>query len=331
LHRTLYRAALSAHLTVDERVVYRLGGPVSMVAAVVIWELAITSYAFAPDIVVFAHTLARLGLLVALAWGCVRALDVALEVVATRSSWISAHRFSQGLLPLVRRLAGVTVFAIAGVMALSTVGYSVSALVAGLGITGIAVALAAQKTLADVFGAFAIGVDHPFHEGDMIRLDNGLRGGVEAIGLRSTRLRTLDGTLVTIPNGKLADSQIETLSERDRARFVATFKLDLGASAAQLDRLFADLAAMLAAHPARATELPSVHLVSLDDGVLALEVMAWFRTTTWPEFQHLRDRLFLHCLEAIARAGVTLHGAPNPPIAIVPAPTTLSGARSAAR
>ena len=79
----------------------------------------------------------------------------------------------------------------------------------------LALALAAQKTVENLFGSFSIGVDQPFREGDFIKVGE-LQGTVERIGLRSTRLRTLERTLVTFPNGKLADSTVESFAPRDR-------------------------------------------------------------------------------------------------------------------
>lgn len=95
---------------------------------------------------------------------------------------------------------------------LSELGYAVTSLVAGLGIGGVAVALGAQKTLENLFGAFSIGADQPFLQGDVVRVGD-LTGTAELVGLRSTR--TEERTLVTIPDGKLADMQIESFALRD--------------------------------------------------------------------------------------------------------------------
>src|SRR5439155_7652334 len=123
------------------------------------------------DVLAFGREIAGIGFLIAVAWAVMRVIDTGVEAIAGRSKWITGHRVSQSLLPVVRRIAKVIVAVIAIVMILSSLGYAVGALVAGLGVTGIAIALAAQKTLENVFGAFAIGVDHPFREGDFVRLD----------------------------------------------------------------------------------------------------------------------------------------------------------------
>lgn len=314
-YRLLYRFAIATRTPDDEKIVQRLRGPLAAAWMVVIWHIVISCFAIPASVLAFARAAGGIAFLVVLAWAGMRVLDAATEIVALRSTWISSHRLSQSLLPVARRVAKIVLAILIAVMVLSELGYSVGPLIAGLGITGIAVALAAQKTLENVFGAFAIGVDHPFHEGDLIRLDNGLVGKVETIGLRSTRLRTFDRTLVTVPNGKLADAQIEALTARDSMRFQATLHLALGTPVAELERVIADITEMLQAHPRRGPEPPQVHLNAVADAWIELDVVAWLATTSWTEFQILRDRLLLRCLELVAAAGVTLHNAPAPTIA----------------
>ena len=319
VHRMLYRFALTTRTASDDRIVMRLPAPIAALCAVAIWEVMITIFDFPYEVMDFAREVGSIAFLLSLAWLGMRILDGAIEAAAVKSKWITGHRISQSLLPVARRIVKIVLAVIVAVMILSELGYSVGPLIAGLGITGIAVALAAQKTLENVFGAFAIGVDHPFHEGDMIKLDNGLIGKVESIGLRSTRLRTADRTLVTVPNGKLADAQIEALTARDCIRFATTLHLALGASPKQIDRAIGDLNEMLRAHPRRSQEEPRVHLSAISDAWLELEVVTWLATTDWDEFCVLRERLLMRCLELVAAAGLALHNAPAPSLPAAPA------------
>jgi MscS family membrane protein len=313
-YRALYRMTMFARISLRERTVLRLEGPIAVLVGVAAWALATNLFALDLDMLAFARTTASIGLLLGLAWLALRVVDAWIEAIAVSSEWISGHRVSQSLLPAGRRVARGVVGVIACVMILAVLGYSVGALVVALAVAGIAIALGARKVLEDVFGAFAIGVDHPFREGDFIKLTDGTLGAVEDIGLRSTRIRTLDRTLVTIPNGRLADAQIEALTERDRMRFDVKLKVELGATTHQLEHVLQGLRDLLRAQPQHSPEQPSVHLVAITDSYFELEAMAWFRAT-WSEFEAIRDRLLISCLEVVGRAGLRLHNAPNPPIA----------------
>jgi MscS family membrane protein len=302
------RAAASQHLR----------GPLTLALAIGLWQLALSFVDLGRDLRATLHDVARAGLVIALAWLTLRLIDLGAGLLERRTRVFAHHEMSHALLPLGRRVAKVVIAAVAMVALLGSLGYSVTGLVAGLGITGIAVALAAQKTLENVLGAFALGIDQPLREGDLVKVDQTV-GTVERIGLRSTRLRTADRTLVAYPNGKLADSVIERYSARDRMRFHVRLRLGLATTGPQLRELRDRIEALLTEHPARAGDSPSVHLAGPGDAWFELEAMAWFDAPSWAEFQTLQDQLLLACLDVVAQVGAALHGAP-PPAPAQPAP-----------
>jgi MscS family membrane protein len=120
-------------------------------------------------------------------------------------------------LPIVKRGSKAVVGVVAAVMVLSALGFAIGPVVVVLAVIGIAAAVAARGPLENVFGAYAILSDHSIQEGDFVRLETGVSGTVEAIGMYSTRLRTPDQSLVIIPNRRLADAQIETQRRPTRA------------------------------------------------------------------------------------------------------------------
>jgi MscS family membrane protein len=237
--------------------------------------------------------------LVAFYWALSRGIDVAQHVVGS-SSWGRAH--SRSLLPLASKVGKVFVVMLAVVALLSEFGFAVTSLIAGLGIGGVAVALGAQKTLENLFGAFSIGADQPFLQGDVVRVGD-LVGTVEVVGLRSTRIRTQDRTLVTIPNGKLADMQIESLAVRDRLFFGTAIRLIYGTRAEQMRNILAGLEAALREQPKLWSDGVTVRFVGLGESSLNIDVQAWFATTDWNEFQLIRQELLLSFLQVVEAAG----------------------------
>ncbi len=248
-----------------------------------------------------AHDVLRGLFLAGILWFCWRIVDVTAEL-----SWDSAfsleHPGSRALIPLARR-AGKALVAVAAVLLfLSALGYPVTSLIAGLGIGGLAFALASQKTVENLFGAFSLGIDQPFREGDFVRIEE-LVGTVESIGLRSTKLRTLDRTVVSFPNGKLAEMRLETFAARDRLRLACTIGLVYSTTEAQMRAVLDGLEQALRAHPKLWPDSVVVRFKELGPSSLDIEIMAWFTTSDWGEFQGIRQEVLLSFMQVVEAAG----------------------------
>lgn len=158
------------------------------------------------------------------AWFVVRFLDALIEEYIVPLVEKTEGELDDQLLPIIRKAMKITIWAMALVIALNNAGYDVGALLAGLGIGGLAFALAAQDTVANLFGGFTIFADKPFTINERVVLD-GYDGIVEEIGIRSTRLRTLAGRLVTIPNSRIANNVVENISSEPGRKVVMTLGL----------------------------------------------------------------------------------------------------------
>jgi len=245
----------------------------------------------------------RAGFLIALFWSALRTVDVAKNHVIDASA--PGRASARSLVPLGAQLVKVLVFCAAVVTVLSELGFAVTSLIAGLGIGGIALALAAQKTVENLFGSLSIGVDQPFRVGDFVKVED-VVGTVETVGLRSTRIRTLDRTLVTIPNGKLADMRIESFAVRDRFRLSFTLGLVYGTTAEQLRKVLAGVEAAMREEPTFFTEAFTVAVKGFGAFSIDVEVMAWFEVPTWDDFVPLRQRVLLRILEVVEASGTEL-------------------------
>lgn len=185
---------------------------------------------------------------------------------------------------------------------LEALGVHVTTLIAGLGVGGIALALAAQKTVEHLFGGASLVADQPVQVGDFCRFGSQL-GTVEWIGLRSTRVRTLERTLVSIPNGEFASLQIENFSKRDRIWLHSTLRLRYETTAEQLRHVLVRLRELLYSHPMIHPSPARVRLVGLGPDALELEVFAYVRTRDYDEFLAVREDVYLRMLDIVAGSG----------------------------
>lgn len=153
----------------------------------------------------------------ALTWALVRVIDTLLGALLRNRTERNDDPGNVQFIPVVRSSIKVLIWGLGIVVALNNAGYDVGALLAGIGIGGLALAMAAKDTLANIFGGVTVFADKPFRVGDRIRL-NGYDGTVEEVGLRSTRIRTSEGPRLVVPNTKFTDSILENVSQEPSRR-----------------------------------------------------------------------------------------------------------------
>lgn len=183
-------------------------------------------------------------------------------------------------------------------------GVNPTAALAGLGVGGIAVALAAQKTLENVVGGVSI-LDHAVRAGDTLKLGDTV-GTVEDVGLRSTRIRTFDRTVMIVPNGQIANMSLETLSARDKFWFHPTIGLRYETTSAQIRSVADGIRNLLSEHPN--TDHGSVRVRFLRFGAfsLDLEVFAYVFARDWAHFLQVQEELLLRVMEIVQQDGTQI-------------------------
>lgn len=278
----------------DDHLVVTLRGPL---------ELALAAYAARELEPRFTHEAVDLGvatgLLLAVAgtWWGLRAADRLGGVLQSAAKGQGREALAAAVPLGVKVLRFFALFA-GGALVLSALGVEVGSVLAGLGLGGVALAFAAQKTVENLFGAVALAVDQPFHVGDFVRLGD-VVGLVETIGLRSTRVRTLDRTVVSLPNAKVADGPIENYSLRDRGRLNVVVALPPDTPAPGLGTACAVLEARLAGE---GLEGVTVRVTAVTAVAVEVTVSAPFGNTD-PEVLGLRRHdVLLAALGALRRA-----------------------------
>jgi MscS family membrane protein len=326
--RILGHLASRTQTTWDDVLLERIASPLTAMWAIALVTVLHPWLLLDDAAALVLHHVLRAATYLAFFWAGFRSVDVAFAAMA-EAPWTRTSAGLTGLLPLGRKLSKVILLAIGLVAVLNELGFQVASLLAGLGIGGIAIALAAQKTVEHLFGSVAIGVDQPFRVGDVVKVED-VTGTVESIGMRSTRIRTLDRTIVTYPNGKLADMKSETFAARDRIRLLVNLGLSYDTTAAQLREILGQVEAALLSHPRLAADAPSVRLSALNESTMNVEVIAWFATAEWGQFTAIRQDLLLAFLEIVERAGARL-AFPTRTVRVVSEGGAEVGARGATR
>jgi MscS family membrane protein len=210
-----------------------------------------------------------------------------------------------------RRMAKFVFSAIAVFVTLGTVGIDVTAGLAALGIGGLALAFGAQKTIENFIGSIMVIFDQPVRIGDYCKVGD-ISGTIEDIGMRSTRIRTLNRTLVTIPNGDFSAQRIENFAHRDQFRIYQTFDFRMDTSAAQLRHLIVEFRSLLFAHPRIDSKSANVKFIGWDDHAAVLEMVAYVNTRNNDDFMEVREDIFLRILDIIEKSGSVMTSPATP-------------------
>lgn len=221
-----------------------------------------------------------------------------IHLFSDRVNRIAAGKTSSAdeiLYPLMEKGAWVCTIVAGTAQILSIHGVNVSGLVAGLGLGGLAFALAGKDTVENIFGAVAILIDQPFRVGDTI-VTGGIQGSVEHIGLRSTRLRTPENSLVAVPNSKIISAHVDNLGARASIRVKFFLNVSLSTPPASIEALCAGIRYLLKSNPACPDESIIVHLNDLTSSGLLILVQYNLSLQAWSEEQRKKEEVFLAIL-----------------------------------
>ena len=218
----------------------------------------------------------------------------------------NAKRRNNGVaafMPWIKKTV-ITLILIFGVlMVAQALGANVKAFLAGLGIGGLAFALAAQDTLANVFGSVVVAVDQPFRIGDYVKI-GGFEGSVEDIGLRSTRLRTPDRTLISIPNKTVAAESINNFTRMPQRRVVQTIGLTYASKSEQVDAVVNDIRTLLKNDPEVHPQTILVHFLNYGASSLDIQIIYFSADPDGVKTMNLRHRLNLAIMRLVEARGL---------------------------
>jgi MscS family membrane protein len=209
------------------------------------------------------------------------------------------------LAPLLRKSLRIFIVIMAGLMTIQTFGYPVTGVLASLGIGGLAFALAAKDTVSNIFGSLMIIFDRPFHVGDWVKAGD-LEGTVEAVGFRSTKIRTFAKTLISVPNNIIANMALDNFSRMPKRRIRLTVGVSYDTTSEQMRKAVRRIRKLLKSHPAIDQEFFLVNFT--DFGASSLDIMVYCFTTStvWGEYLEAREDLCLQIMDILENLGLEI-------------------------
>lgn len=254
---------------------------------------------------VVAVNLAIRGLMVLAAAWLAMLVGGAIAQIIVSSPRIDPQSVDASMVRIAARLVSLVVAVLIVVEGARLLGLPVMGLIAGLGVGGLAVALAAQSTIENFIGSLTIFADRPVRVGDFCRFGEEV-GTVEQIGLRSTRIRTLGRSVVTIPNAEFSRLKLDNFSLRDSNLFRTSVSLRYETTPQQLRDVLAGVRKLLLEHPRVLEDPARVRLVEFGPHSFQLEIFAYVDSSDWNEFLGIREELFLQIADAVEAAGTRL-------------------------
>jgi MscS family membrane protein len=302
LARLLQRVARRTAVGWNEAVAWALDGPTAYLLSAVFLLLVARWLGVTPEAWKVVRYTSKLLALGGIGWFLVRLVDA--TAARVRETAKQGSQVGLGFLPMTVRFAKFVIVVLVLLATLDVVGVNVLSAMVGLGLGGVAIAFAAQKTLENLFGTASIASDRPFEVGHFVTIGQD-SGTVEEVGFRSTRLRTLGRTVVTIPNGLIASGRVENFSARDRIMYNPVLKLTYAATAAQLAYVVDEIKRLLRSHPKVFQGEQRVRFSAFGESSLLVEVWCWVETRNFIEYTRVVEELNFAILEIVERAGTS--------------------------
>ena len=274
----LKRLAARTQTTLDYLLLDLLNGPVKIVAFVIFLHIGLGIFQWPPAVQNVLSKLMVVIVAASLTYMLIKLIDLLLGVWVRKATGARDEQFHKQLLPIISRTLKVFVIIVSFLVTAPHLGLNITGLIASLSIGGLALGLAAQDTLANVFGAVAVLTDKPFHVGDRIQLD-AVDGVVETIGFRSTRVRNLDGHLVTIPNKTVGNATITNVTRRPNIRTIINLGITYDSDDQKIARAVALLQEVYRKHPN--TQDVWISFNKFGDFALNLQVIHWWNNTDY--------------------------------------------------
>jgi len=302
----------------DEVTVRRLAGPIKLVTFLAILDVGLELFDWPDWIEIWVAKLSYVAIGASLLMAFIKVVDAAIVIWRTKLPADGDRAFNEQLLLLVGKLLKAGGFVIGLFTVFGHLGIDIRAALASVSVMGLALGLAAQDTVANLFGAVAVFIDRPFKIGDRIRVGD-VDGVVEDMGIRATRVRSLDGFLITVPNKTVGNTVVTNISSRPTIRTELNFGLTYDTSAARMEVAVQIIDQVFRNDPK--TLESNVYFNRFLDSALNVNVVFVCGTTDWKEYCRILQSLNLQIKQRFDAEGLsfafptqtTIHQFPTPP------------------
>jgi len=288
----------------DPELLPRALRPLGLVAMALLWRLGLP-FLWLPLNVLAALTVAvRFVLAAGAVWAAYRLVDIVTALLDARAAG-TQNRFDDLLVPLVRKSLKVFIAAFGVVFIADTLDVEISSLLAGLGLGGLAVALAAQDAVKNLFGSLMVLIDRPFSVGDWVVV-GAFEGTVEEVGFRSVRIRTFYNSLITLPNSNLISSAVDNYGARRYRRWSTKLAITYDTPPERIDAFCEGIRELVRTNPRMWQDNYHVYLNSFGDSALEILLYVFFQVPDWSAELAARHDLALDILRLAERLGVDM-------------------------
>jgi len=305
LNRYLQPLVQRTETEYDDRVLISIKRAVGVFILLGGFFLVFTFIQFSPNVQAIIWRVLNTLIIINLMILAYRIAEIFLHFISHKREDQQKSVLDEQFFPLLRDIVKFAAIVLAIVSIVQSWGGNASGILAGVGVGGLALAFAAQDTVANIFGSFVIYSDRPYKVGDWIKM-GGVEGTVEEIGIRSTRVRCFDKTLMLVPNKKVANEDIQNFSEMPVRRLKLTVGLSYEASPDQIKAIVEDTRRLLATHPGIDQTFWIVNFTDMSDYSLDLLVYCFSTTTVWKEYLDIRQDVLLNILDICNRHKVEI-------------------------
>jgi MscS family membrane protein len=299
----LKKWAARTETKLDDMLLELVHGPIKIVSFVILLHIGLEIFSWPQWVQTYLSKGLQVVVAVSLTYVLLKATDLLMNYWRKRAAGESDRFFNEQIFPVVRKTIKAVIVVTAVLVTSQNLGIPITGVLALGSVGGLAVGLAAQDTLANLFGAVAIFMDKPFKVGDHVQVES-IDGTVEAIGLRSTRIRNLDAHLVTVPNKTMGNAIITNIDRRPSIKTVMNIGVTYDTSTEKLQEALAILDGILRQHPK--TQDVTITFNKFGDSALNIQVVHWWNSTNNKEYLDGMQQFNLLIKERFEQARIEL-------------------------